>query len=1204
MMKNLLSIACYLLTLGSSVALPITSAQIGEQSSDKLIVEFDNAVTVSDAKGFRLVGGVAHIDKLISGSGTRQLVFQLTDFVLPDDQFSLLYWKDIGDALIAGNKLPDVTKTVTSNATRYNGNGTLYYVSTSGNDRNDGRSPNSPFSTFNRAHGAVQPGDFILLKRGDTWDRTNVVVTKSGTANNYLTIGAYGSGKQPIIYSRGLSLNYKGYKVTGATFAVHGADFVQVDNIHIKTDNSIGGGGSDDGIQLLDCKYAIVSNCTAEAPEPGGYFGIRVNTWVYGKDNEESAIYNNTYPQVLNCEVFGYLGNMGTQIWPYDGRHTIEKGGIIENCISRDPVLPKNGGNVWENIMINRGDFHGFVIRKNKVYGFRSNGLEAFGSKNVIIEYNEVYNPANYDRGGRAIKAGGYNSASQTAPGVGPLYSENIIVRYNKVYNITQGNTQGVNAIDGSLTRSGKIYGNLVYNVKGIGIKITGELNSTGWDVYNNTVLNCGEDALQLYTSGPYAANVRIKNNILQGKLNDINCIVNGTSEKASGQNNLLLTGKTGGSYAGTGDMKYSNDDLFVSQSNRDYQLMSSSFARRKGVAIADYKRGLNGNSVVNPPDLGAYQFANNQSAPAPSPAPAPTPEPAPAPAPTPPQSPDGPAGAVTYKYYVGEWSQLPDFNNLKLRKSGTVENFTLSPREVDNRFAFVFESYIKIEEAGKYTFYTTSDDGSKLYIDGKQIVDNDGLHAARERLGTVYLTQGYHPIRVTFFDRTYADELQVRYAGPGISKQTIPNNVLFREAPADTPTPAPTADQQQGLRYSYYHGDWQQLPDFRAMKAVKTGVVSNFTLQPRTQQDRFGFLYEGYLEVKQAGKYTFYTTSDDGSKLYIDGKQIVDNDGLHAARERLGTVYLTQGYHPIRVTFFERLHNNMLQVHYAGPGISKQTIPNNVLFREAPADTPTPAPTADQQQGLRYSYYHGDWQQLPDFRAMKAVKTGVVSNFTLQPRTQQDRFGFLYEGYLEVKQAGKYTFYTTSDDGSKLYIDGKQIVDNDGLHAARERLGTVYLTQGYHPIRVTFFDRTYADELQVRYAGPGISKQTIPSNVLSYELPENARLLVGLPSSSEKQIAGSIASFEENHQGDAIRVFPNPVKEIINVVTASEDKSLPVKLFNQHGALVYEHTVHPKAGDARIDLTTIGESLKSGIYVLKIYSQHLGIRSFRLLKE
>ena len=78
--------------------------------------------------------------------------------------------------------------------------------------------------------------------------------------------------------------------------------------------------------------------------------------------------------------------------------------------------------------------------------------------------------------------------------------------------------------------------------------------------------------------------------------------------------------------------------------------------------------------------------------------------------------------------------------------------------------------------------FFTDSDDGSRLYIGEELVVDNDGLHGMEERVGAIALAGGLHPIRVVYFEKTGGDDLKVRYKGPGIDKQPIPEDLLFHQ--------------------------------------------------------------------------------------------------------------------------------------------------------------------------------------------------------------------------------------------------------------------------------------------------------------------------------------------------------------------------------------------------------------------------------------
>ena len=135
----------------------------------------------------------------------------------------------------------------------------------------------------------------------------------------------------------------------------------------------------------------------------------------------------------------------------------------------------------------------------------------------------------------------------------------------------------------------------------------------------------------------------------------------------------------------------------------------------------------------------------------------------------------------LNYEYYEGTWTLLPNFDSLTPIAVGTANNFDIGLRQLDDYFALRFTGYINIQTGGEYTFYTNSDEGSKLYVNGSLVVDNDGLHGTQERSGTVSLTAGKHLIVVTYFEYDGGQGLIVSYSGPGISKKQIPVNVLFR---------------------------------------------------------------------------------------------------------------------------------------------------------------------------------------------------------------------------------------------------------------------------------------------------------------------------------------------------------------------------------------------------------------------------------------
>jgi len=97
-----------------------------------------------------------------------------------------------------------------------------------------------------------------------------------------------------------------------------------------------------------------------------------------------------------------------------------------------------------------------------------------------------------------------------------------------------------------------------------------------------------------------------------------------------------------------------------------------------------------------------------------------------------------------------------------------------------------------------------------------------------------------------------------------------------------------------------------------------------------------FGVVYDGYINVPADGNYTFYTTSDDGSSLMIDGVLITDNDGAHGESEEAGYVKLAAGLHKVKVQYYNGSSDFAFAVAVEGPGLKKQAVPKDWWRRDA----------------------------------------------------------------------------------------------------------------------------------------------------------------------------------------------------------------------------------------------------------------------------
>jgi len=147
-----------------------------------------------------------------------------------------------------------------------------------------------------------------------------------------------------------------------------------------------------------------------------------------------------------------------------------------------------------------------------------------------------------------------------------------------------------------------------------------------------------------------------------------------------------------------------------------------------------------------------------------------------------------GKGNGLTTTFYQGnELVKIPDYTKLKKGSSWISPEAGIDLDQINGMlekgnasFALQFNGFLRIDKAGKYIFATQSDDGSKLFIDGKEIVNNDGNHGVMEKTGSVDLKEGKHAIRVEYYNNDGGFWLDAFYKGPGIAKQLIPADKLF----------------------------------------------------------------------------------------------------------------------------------------------------------------------------------------------------------------------------------------------------------------------------------------------------------------------------------------------------------------------------------------------------------------------------------------
>ena len=576
-----------LLGIQFAKAQSIVKASIPNNQGNRLQVTFSEAITVSDANGFRLRGGVARIKDLISNSG-KTLTFSLTDFVQPDDVFTMLHWPELSDAKSAKGKLGKILDhSVDNQASSYEGTGSVYYISSTGKDTNPG-TRTQPFKTALKAQEKATPGDYILFKRGDVFK--HLIINNSGIKDKRIVFSYYGDKSKPLPVIDASTET----KNADIAIQITNKDFIHINGLYLKH--------VDGGVYVFESsRDLMISNCKIEGTLKAGRAGIRL----VRKRNKEQNYPN---PIFINNEVFNTGEGIALNGFPYDegpGKEYRVQGGLIENNIIRNLKNTKTA----DGITTNRADFKNIIIRKNDISGWSDDGIDLFAASNVIIEYNLIHDPLTNATHGSGIKAGGETRKTTNGDIVIGHTGGNNIVRYNLVKDIT-GTLTG-DKFNGIITNggaSGKIYGNLISNVIGHGMKVSGKAKD--WAIVHNTLTKINKDGLQFYVDPMFKGNVTVANNIFIANQKDLSFAkvfevtidggFNAISDATLPKNN---------NYTGVSDISSIPNGIFKSYSKNDFKLKESAALINKSLLSFDfYLKDIQGNPIVGKPDLGAYE--------------------------------------------------------------------------------------------------------------------------------------------------------------------------------------------------------------------------------------------------------------------------------------------------------------------------------------------------------------------------------------------------------------------------------------------------------------------------------------------------------------------------------------------------------------------------------------------------------------------
>lgn len=136
-----------------------------------------------------------------------------------------------------------------------------------------------------------------------------------------------------------------------------------------------------------------------------------------------------------------------------------------------------------------------------------------------------------------------------------------------------------------------------------------------------------------------------------------------------------------------------------------------------------------------------------------------------------------------------------------------------------------------------------------------------------------------------------------------------------------------------------------------------------------------------------------------------------------------------------------------------------------------------------NRKTGLRFHVYPGRFTRCPDVSKLKAIGDGTIEQVRLDkvPGLPGDDYALVLEGYIEIPETGVWSLAINSDDGSRLFVDGTLVANNDGPHPPQWASGRGRFAAGLHPVRIEFFEVTGGEDLRIVLSRDGSNERQEP---------------------------------------------------------------------------------------------------------------------------
>ena|GEM_PF-669331 len=379
---------------------------------------------------------------------------------------------------------------------------------------------------------------------------------------------------------------------------------------------------------------------------------------------------------------------------------------------------------------------------------------------------------------------------------------------------------------------------------------------------------------------------------------------------------------------------------------------------------------------------------------------------------------------------------------------------------------------------SGKFTFHLDADDGARLWVGDRLICDAWRISDSSEISGTMDLQAGQrYDFRLEYYDNLGPAHLRLTWSAPGIPKSVIPRSQLH-------PNLAVKPTDNKGLLAAYFRRtELDSSSAVTRLDAQLDFTWGNNAPVAEVPAESFSARWSGQVTAQFTESHTFHVEAGGGVRVWLDGQRILDQ-----WREQPGEYYstvvpLTAGQkYDLRIEHFSTSKEAKLRLLWSSASQRKSVIPAAALTPSQPARPAGAKPV----HGLLGTYFsRADCSS----EVLKRVDAQVNFDWADKPAAlgvPTEDFSVRWTGQVQAQHTENHTFHVETDDGVRVWVGDKQVIDEWRQQATTVVSLPVPLTAGqFYPLTIEYFSAKPPALVKLKWSSPSTPLGIIPANRL-----------------------------------------------------------------------------------------------------------------------